>query len=198
MPRHPRRPLWIAALACALGGLAVVVCEGRQWAAARVVTVTGARPRVALTGHAVAPSLSALGIALLAMAVAMLAGFGVMRRLAGLLTVLIGAGAVAVAVDGRGKVPATLAAKAVATQVHAVHAPVAAWWLLAALGGAVAAAAGAVVAARSGTWPGLGARYEPPAPARRPPGAAAADGSEPAGSDASVWDRLDRGDDPTV
>ena len=65
-----------------------------------------------------------------------------------------------------------------------------AWWLLAALGGLVVMIGGAWTVLRGATWAGLGSRYERTRPADR-------DG-EDAVNPVSVWDALDRGEDPTA
>jgi uncharacterized membrane protein (TIGR02234 family) len=184
----PRRQLAVAVLAIALGGALLLLAAGRVWAAKTLPTATGARQRVSVPGHDVAPSLSALGLALLALALTVLATRSQIRRIVGLVVVVLGAAALAVAVRARGHVAATLAAKAFGVKLsHPVRVAVAPWWLVAAGGAAVAVLAGALVTMRGATWVSMGARYD--APAARVPRV------DP---QASAWEALDRGDDPTA
>jgi hypothetical protein len=65
------------------------------------------------------------------------------------------------------------------------------WPLTAALGGAALFAGGLGTVLRSRRWPGMSARYDPPAPA-----VTATPAQAPAAAEA-VWEALDRGEDPT-
>jgi uncharacterized membrane protein (TIGR02234 family) len=178
-----RRPLLVAALACGVGGLLVLLAAGRTWGAVTAGAPGQARQHVAVSGSAVAPALSALGIALLALAVAMLAGSGLVRRIVALVVVAVGGATIGVAARARGDVGTKLADRLFASSLHSVGGSRPAWWLLALAGGVIAVVAGAVVAVRSATWAGLGARYDAPAPAEH--------------ATADAWEALDRGHDPT-
>jgi hypothetical protein len=70
-----------------------------------------------------------------------------------------------------------------AVTAAAGHDAQATWPVLCVVGGVVAAAVGLTATVRGGRWPAMGARYERPEarPAAR-----------------SVWDALDRGEDPTA
>lgn len=182
-----KRPLLTAVAGCALAGALLLIAAGRTWGAATVQANGGARQHVSVSGHTVASSLPALGIALLALAVAMLAATGVLRRVAGLLVVVVGGSAIAVAVRARGDVGSTLAAHVFASRAASVGGSRSAWWVVAALAGAIAVLAGALVVITGGRSAGLGARYEPP----------------PTSSDATAsavddWDAIEQGQDPTV
>jgi hypothetical protein len=182
-----KRALLGAVLGCAVAGVLLLFAAGRTWGSATVRPDGGARQHVTVTGHAVASALPALGLALLALAVAMLAASGVLRRIAGLLVVMVGAAALAVAVRARDDVGHALAARVFASRAASVGGSRAHWWLLAALAGGLAVVAGAAVVLGAGRRTGLGARYAAPA-------APSATG-EPAVDD---WDAIERGQDPTV
>ena len=203
--RTARRGLATAVLACLVGAGLALFAVSRTW-----TTTTERQPPplpaklVDHTGASLIGWLPALALVGLAGAGALLATRGRVRRIIGLLLVLVGFGVVAGAIDGL-----DLAAGA--------------WPVIVGVGGLGIASAG-LSATRSGaTWPAMGARYERPA---RPGGPTAAhadaaaeasmrDASAPAGSGvqapsergttagrrartpASMWDDLDRGVDPT-
>ncbi|HWC35142.1 MAG TPA: Trp biosynthesis-associated membrane protein [Mycobacteriales bacterium] len=171
----------------AIGGVLVLLASGRVWAAATVRVPAAPVSRVAVTGHAVEPSLPALGIALLALAAGVIAARGVLRRVVGLVVVAVGGAALAVAVAGRGAVSRALTAHEVGDAGVPVHGTANGWWVMAAAGALVAIVAGALVVVRSRGWAALGSKYE--APSRQQP--VAVDTAE------SAWAALDRGEDPT-
>jgi uncharacterized membrane protein (TIGR02234 family) len=182
-----RRGLVAALVAGLLGGALALLVAGRRWAAATVTAPTGTRLHVAASGRALAPALPALGVAALALTLAVLAARGPLRRLVGLLLVVVGGATVAVSVAARGAADRVLAERAFGTAVTVVHAPVAGWWLLAVASGLLMTGAGALTVTLGRHWPSMGSRYDAPRSRRT-----AAD------PDASAWDALDRGDDPTV
>lgn len=185
----PRRGLVGAVVACAAGALLVLLSSGRTWSQAVVREVTSAgRTHLAVTGHQVAPALSGLAIALLALAAAVLASRGVLRRIVGTAVVFAGAAVVGVAVTARGDVSAALEHREVGAQGLPVHAAANGWWVPALLGGLLALGAGVATVVRGDRWAGMGAKYDAPtaAPPREP---------DPA---AQAWAALDRGEDPTV
>jgi uncharacterized membrane protein (TIGR02234 family) len=183
-----RRSPLPAVAGCAAGGLLVLLTSGRQWAHTTVHAVTGSgATSLSVSGHDVEPSLSALGIALLALAVAILASNGLMRRVVGAVVALVAASAVGVGVAGRAHVSSALENGEVGAKGIAVHAAANGWWVVAVLGGLMALAAGLLTVVRSGSWGGMGSKYDAPAapkPARDPA--------------AVAWDALDRGEDPTT
>jgi len=181
-----KRPLVVSALACAGGGLLVLLASGQTWGSADVTASVGARQHVSASGHAVAPALSALGIALLALAVALLAARGAVRRVVALAVVVASAAALPVAIDGHSSVGHELANRAFGSTADSLGGSRGPWWIIAIIGGGVAVIAGAAVVVRGRQWSGLGARYDAPAAAR-------ADRPAP-----DPWDVLDRGQDPTV
>lgn len=177
-----------AVIACGLAGLLVLLASGRQWAHTVLDDVAGqGRTELSVTGHYVAPALPALGIALLALAAAIVAARNWLRRVVGVVVVVVGAAAIGVAVTARGDVSAALERREVGAQGLTVHATSNGWWLLAAFGGLLAVAAGALTVFRAGAWSGLGAKYDAPNTA------------VPSKDEASVaWEALDRGEDPTA
>lgn len=202
--RRTRRTPAIAVIVCAVGGLLVLLASGRQWAHT-ILLASGGRSALSVAGHDVEPSLPALALATLALAAGILAASGWLRRVVGVLVVVVGAAMTAAAVVGRGHVSAALEHREVGVQGLTVHAGANGWWLLAAVGGALTVVAGALTVLRSHAWSALGARYEPPvavADARAREAAPAAEGhasaaAPPKDAAAATWDALDRGEDPT-
>jgi hypothetical protein len=182
-----RRPFALAVGSCALGGVLALVAAGRTWGEATVGGAGAARQHVSVTGHDVTSAFPAVGIAILALTVAVLAARGLMRRLAALLVVAIGVAAVAEALRARADVGHALAGQVFASASRSVGGSRPAWWLLAVVAGALAAVGGGAVVLGAGRETGLGARYEPPGP---PSG-----GEE---SSPDTWDAIERGQDPTV
>lgn len=184
----PRAALARAVIGCALGGVLVVIAAGRVWSRATVSTpALGGRTHLAVTGHSVAPSLPALGIALIVLAAAVLATRRVLRRIVGVLIVFVSALTIGVAVTARGDVSQALEHKEVGAQGIAVHGSANGWWVLPLLGGIVAVAAGALTVARGERWAAMGTKYDAPSPSPVP--------ADPA---ADAWAALDRGEDPTA
>jgi uncharacterized membrane protein (TIGR02234 family) len=177
-----------AVVACAVGGLLVLLASGRQWAHTTLANAgSGGSATLTVTGHVVAPSLPALALALLALSAAILASKRLLRRVVGVVIVFVAAAAVGVSVSARGDVSAALEHREVGAQGLAVHASANGWWVLAAIGGLIAVVAGAMTVVRAEQWSGLGAKYDAPS-APRPT-------KDPA---AVAWDALDRGEDPTA
>lgn len=176
-----------AVIACGVGGLLVLLASGRQWAHASLRAIGTGRAQLSATGHVVAPSLPALGLALLALAAAILASRRVMRRIVGVVIVFVAAAVIGVGVTARGDVSAALEHREVGVQGLAVHASANGWWLVATVGGLIAVVAGMLTVLRAEQWSGLGAKYDAPT--------APAPTKDPA---ALAWDALDRGEDPTA
>ncbi|SCL18640.1 Tryptophan-associated transmembrane protein (Trp_oprn_chp) [Micromonospora pallida] len=183
-----RRELTYAVLLCLAGAGLAVWAATRTWA----VELTP-RPaplpalREARSGAALLPWLPALAVVALAGAGAVLATRGALRRLVGMLILLLG---VAVAAGGGYALGAGFEGE-VSRQ----------WPALCLLGGVLATAGGAWTVLRGAAWPAMGARYE--RPARGAAGTPDEAGSAGAaartqGRTADAWDALDRGEDPTV
>jgi uncharacterized membrane protein (TIGR02234 family) len=141
-----------------------------------------------VSGHAVEPSLPALGVALLALAAAIIAARGRVRRIIGIVVAVVGAITLAVSIAGRSSVSSALTSHEVGGLGVPAHGTANAWWVASACGGLVAILVGVSVAARGGQWAAMGRKYE------APQGATTAASAEPA---LNAWDALDRGEDPT-
>jgi uncharacterized membrane protein (TIGR02234 family) len=180
-----RRGLFAAMAGCAVGGGLALLAAGRTWGSATVVSATGAHLRVVASGSDVVPAMSALGLAMLVLAGALVAARSWLRRLIGLVVVVVGGAAISLALTSHDDVVAGLDKQAFGVQ-HAVSAPaVAGWAVVAAFAGLLAVVAGAAAVVFGAVWPALGARYDAPATTRVEPVV-------------SAWDALDRGEDPTT
>jgi uncharacterized membrane protein (TIGR02234 family) len=176
---------------CAVGGLLVLLTAGRQWAHANVTNVTGLGggfpTSLSVTGHQVAPSLTAVGISLLALAAAVLAASGVMRRIVGAVIVIVAGATIGVAATAPGDVSSALQRREVGPTGFAVHASANGWWIVALLGGLLALAAGVMTVFGSKRWSRMSEKYDAPSAPR------------PTKDPATVaWEALDRGEDPTT
>ncbi|MFI6812839.1 Trp biosynthesis-associated membrane protein [Nonomuraea sp. NPDC050328] len=173
--RGPReRGAWLAVTA--LGGVLALVASGREWA-----EVTGGdTPGLAeATGSLLVPALAPLAWAALAGVVAVLATKGIGRRLVGALIAVCGAGVAVLSWRATGSGAAREALRAdVLTQGTA-------WPYLAMAGGVVLLAAGVFAAVRGGRWSGMSDKY-------------ARQKNAPQKDEKSLWDALDRGEDPTL
>jgi uncharacterized membrane protein (TIGR02234 family) len=187
---HDRPGLVAAVLGCLVAGGLALLAAGRGWVSFAVTQPPLPTVHETASGHAVAAVVAPLAIVVLAGIVAFPATRGLGRRLAGALVALAGIGLVAAAIVTAASPSHAVAGEAARLTgrvgVHASSATVSVWpWLVVACGlCALAAGILAVVFARD--WPSMGRRYEAGAPAAR--------GDDPA----SMWDRLDRGDDPTT
>lgn len=176
-----RRELAYAVLLCLAGAGLACWAATRSWSVEVVSRGSLPPSRQARTGTDLLPWLPALALVALAGGGAVLATRGRIRRLFGGLLALLG---LAVAAGGGYGLAADFGGE-VSRQ----------WPACCLLGGLAAAAGGLLTALRGGGWPGMGARYERPAP-----GAAVPAGTGPAVGRGTrdAWDALDRGEDPTV
>ncbi|HET8613958.1 MAG TPA: Trp biosynthesis-associated membrane protein [Actinomycetales bacterium] len=208
--RGARRERLGAAGAVALGAALMLLAASRTWVHAVVQDPLAGPLQVDASGRQASPVVAAVALVALAGAVAVLTLRTVGRLVTGLLLVLSGAAAVAAAVDVlRTPSDALRSVIADATGRSGDLLPVAhqTSWAWVAVGGAVLVVlGGALTVSRARGWSGLSGRYDAPvgAPVEPGPQAAAADGGERAAPEASAdpasdsWDRLSRGDDPTV
>lgn len=189
--RSDRRQMLIALGACALGAAVVLAVAGRTWAH---VTLKLPAPlpssTVPLTGRQLHGLPFALGIAGLAGVLAVIATRGVARLVVGALLVVFGAATIAatIAAVGSPHVLATAEAGSRTGRAGVGAVSVAPWWIGSVIGGALLVVGGALVAVRGRRWPGMSSRYD--APGTRP----AARGTP----EATLWDTIERGEDPTV
>jgi uncharacterized membrane protein (TIGR02234 family) len=168
----------------AFAGAVLLLAAGRTWGSAVVTATGGRRVAVHTTGGDVAPALPALGVALLVLAVAVFAARSWVRRLVGLVVVVVGGAAATGALTARDDVAAELTRQAFAA-TDAIAPSTSGWAVLAAVAGGLAVLAGAVTVLFGDRWPTLGSRYDAPA-------------ARPRDETASAWEALDRGDDPTA
>jgi hypothetical protein len=175
----------------ALGGVGALAAGSRAWQ-----TVDAARPRpladsvVDVIGRRLDGTPTALAVVALAGVVALLATRGVARRVVGAVLVLAGLllvwrSALGFAAVGTGRAADLVTSSQSGVGVGAggitvaVH-PV--WPGLSLACGLLVALGGAVALLTAGRWSAMSARYDRPAAAP---------------TDASLWNALDRGDDPT-
>ena len=198
-PARLRRQMGIAVAGAVVAGGLALSAAGRPWA-----TVTAVRPRPLppvtdqLTGGEVAPLVSAMGLLLLAGAVALFAvrgrgriAVGAVLALAGALLVWSGLHPLVAGVHPAVSDLSTPAGSSV-IRLDATLSP--GWPLVAVVAGVMALFSGALVVLRGRRWPAMGRRYE------RPGGSPAAPVREPTDEEraTAAWRALDRGEDPTA
>jgi uncharacterized membrane protein (TIGR02234 family) len=199
-----RRPALITVLVALVGALLTVIAIGREWAHG---TTQGAfsATTVTVTGRTLTAAPYALALVAAAGALALLATHRFGRALVALLLVLAGAGVVGATLSQLGRLHAGLADSAATMVGHTnptvtgVSATV--WPYLSLVGGLLIAAAGGVAVARGQRWPGMSSRYDAPSGAAASPAPRAAGTPDPADANAvarSLWDAVERGEDPTA
>lgn len=177
-----RRELLVAVGLCLVGAALVLLAMSRPWLTYRLGAVAPLPARrLDLSGARLAPGARVLGLVGLAGIAALPASRRVGRILVGLVLALAGIGLlldlVRVLRDPAGAVRRTDVTSLPGSS------DLGGWPYVAMLGGLLILAAGALVVVRGRRWEELSARYD--APAEPPPG------------EASLWDALDRGEDPT-
>jgi uncharacterized membrane protein (TIGR02234 family) len=190
-----RREFAAALLLNVVGAALALLVSTRTW---QRVTIerTGLVPvQLRLTGRNLDGALTPLAVAALAAVVAVVATRAVVRRAVGGLTALVGVAIVWRAVRDLSAVSAARARSfagarhlAVTSGTVRVHVTPA-WVWLAALAGLLVAVGGGWTAVRGQRWRAMPARYEAPV--------AEDDETTRARQDLSMWNALDRGDDPT-
>lgn len=183
----------LALLLEVVGAGGALLIATRRW---QDVTVSRERPFgdvvTGLAGRTIDAAPTALGLVALAGVVAVLATKGVWRRQVGAIVALAGAALVWRSLRGLGTLTARQAA-ALLPEAHGdagtvTHVAVTtAWPVLSAACGLLVFVAGALVAWRGQRWAGMSARYEAPASPEE----------QSARANASLWQALERGDDPT-
>lgn len=189
-PRRLYGPVVLATLAA--GGLAFFAA-GRTWAEADLEPEGLAAATVSVSGADAQPLVSALAIVVVTAALAILAAGPRLRRVVGVLTVLVAAVAI-VTVPRAGSDSLDSAIRSAAEESPAYtgpdalgavsHAP---WDLVTIAAFVLAIVLGALTVRFGPRWPTMSTRYE--APTSRP----VAD--DPTSTD--MWKAMDRGDDPT-
>jgi uncharacterized membrane protein (TIGR02234 family) len=194
-----RRELTAAVVGAVFAGGVALVAGGQTWAA-----VTHDRPAplppvdAVVSGSDVVPLVTAMGLVLLAAAVALFAVRAAARVAVGVLIALSGGALVWAGVTAlTGGLDEATANVLGIGQGSAVVDTFAVWPTVVVVAGVLGVAAGALVVVRGRGWPAMGRRYERPAGASevaaRP---AAARSDEDRAQEA--WKALDRGEDPTA
>ena len=179
-----------------VGGAGALLVASRHWQ-----TITTSRPAplrddvLQVSGRTVDAAPTALALVALAGVVAVLATRGVVRRIVGVVLSLAGLGLVWRAIASAGAVSVDRARSLVsdhhptvdvtASVPHVVTHP--GWPVLTVVAGVLVAAAGALIGWRGQHWQAMSARYETPP----------AQDADPARTAATLWTKLDRGEDPT-
>jgi uncharacterized membrane protein (TIGR02234 family) len=191
--RGPRAELGLAVALCLLGACLVLVGLANSWLE---LAFTGSPVLpdtvVVVRGAEFVPGVRALAIVGLAGVVALLATRGVGRVAVGAVLAACGTAVVAVVVRLRSRFPEAVREVEQVSQQGALlfdEPPVPSAWLwVCVAGGVVLLLAGLLVAVRGPRWAALSRRYESPAARQDAP----ADPTE-----RSLWEALDRGEDPT-
>jgi uncharacterized membrane protein (TIGR02234 family) len=186
---NPRSGLRTAVLLCLLGSFVILVCVGRVWTTAEVPAGPLADAgTLTSTGAELLPGVRALGLVGLAGVVALAATRRVGRALVGLVLLATGVGVVlTVLVEDL-----TTAARRLDGLTDDVPVTLSSGWSWAtAAGGLLLAVAGLLTLVRGTTWAALGQRYEAPT-------STATAASPPEPTERSLWEALDRGEDPTA
>lgn len=198
---NPRREYGVTIAVLVLAAIAMVIAYGATWITATVPVFRGeVTPTrlVSFTGSALLGGAAAAGWVAAAAAAGIVATRTWGRTAIGVVAALAGA------VGGTQAVTFILSRGALVSQAldgdDALEISGNAWWLVAALSGLAIMVSGAVTALRGRGWPSLSSRYERASPRAR---ALPADGggssvhSVDGASAITMWDALDRGEDPT-
>jgi uncharacterized membrane protein (TIGR02234 family) len=179
--RPQRTQLGVALGLCLLGAALVLLALSRAWLAYRVGTPPLPSRRSTVTGAELSGGARALALVGLAGVAAVPATRGLARTLVGVLIAVAGAGIVAdvvrVLADPADRIP-RLVPKDVRSD------SLGGWPYVALLGALLLVAAGLLIVVRGRSWASMSSRYD--APAQRP-----------REGEASLWEALDRGEDPT-
>ena len=186
-----RRGLVIAVSGCVLAAALGLVAAGRGWVSFTVAEPPLPSLRKTASGHAVAGAVMPLALVVLAGVVVLPATRKLGRRLAGAVIALAGIVLVVEAIDVLASPRQAVAAEAVKltgnTGARAASATAAGWPWLVVVAGVLAVAVGVLTVGWSRGWPAMGRRYDASGSAGRDKAA-----------EASMWERFDRGDDPTI
>lgn len=191
-----------AAVGLLLTGLLVVVLATRPWVTGRTGDAVLAARGLTVTGDQAAPGLVALALVCLAASVAVLTAGRRLRQVSAALLTLAALGVLALTAGvlrdpssalAAGSGPGALGAGAAATTGSLTP-----WPWAALLAGALLTALGALSLAAGRRWEGLSSRFERPS-ADSPDVSAegGADVPQPAPREATTWDALSEGLDPT-
>ncbi len=198
---NPRREYAITIAVLIVAAIGMIVAYGATWITATVPVFRGeVTPTrlVSLTGSMLIGSGAAAGWVAAACAAGIVATRTWGRTAIGILAALAGAAAGIPAVTfilSRGPLVTDALAGDEALEVSGN-----AWWAIAALSGLAGMVAGAITAVRGRNWPSLSARYERPTggtPTQERIAGVESDTNRTNTSAITMWDALDRGEDPT-
>jgi uncharacterized membrane protein (TIGR02234 family) len=179
-----RRELLVAIVLCLVGSAFVLVAVSRAWVSYSAGTAPLPTRSFAVSGHRLVPGARALALVGLAGIAAIPATRRLARVAVGVVVSLAGLGIGAVVVRALADPDAAMRRAGPFTDFHVADGSDLGSWPYVALVGAVSLfAAGALVVVRGGAWASMAARYEAPSERRR--------------TDGSLWEALDRGEDPT-
>ena len=200
----------LALLAGAIGAALVLLAARAQWAQAVFVPPKPLTSQVVdVSGNDLVPLAGALALAALAGLAAVIATRGVLRRVAGVLLAIFGAGAGAAVLTSvtaatvvsvaAGKVASPEAAAASGTAGSTGHAIMTGTpWHIAVLAGALLIfLAGLATALRGPDWPVMSSRYDAPEGRSAGRHETAARGSARTLDSATMWESLSGDEDPT-
>ena len=192
-PTSARRSYVISVVAGVIGGGMVAVAAAKPWA----TTTVGARGLptlpVSVDGADVVPVVAALGLVLLAGAVALAATKNQGRRLAGLVLVSAAVMVGWLTLTAGPAITDALHEQSVGAvgQATSLHPDGTLWRWLTLAGAGLSLVAGVAALAKGPEWPTMGSRYDRPTSARPVNDAEAS-------TETDVWRVLDKGEDPTV
>ena len=180
-----RRELIVAIALCLLGSALVLVAATRAWVSYRVGVAAPLPPRhFSVTGARLVPGARPLALVGLAGVAAVAATRGLARVAVGVLLTVAGAGIAAVVARAAADPGAAMRRAGPFTDFHVANGvSLGAWPYVALLGAVLVAAGGLLVVVRGRSWASMSSRYDTPS-------------ARPAG-ERSLWDALDRGEDPT-
>jgi uncharacterized membrane protein (TIGR02234 family) len=169
-----RRELLTAVALCLLGSALVLLAVSRTWVSYRMAAAAPLPSKsFEVIGTHLAPGARALALVGLAGTAAILATRGLGRAVVGVLVTAAGAGVMAVVI------------RALADpDPVAPGADLGAWPYVALLGALLIGTAGLLVVVRGRSWAAMSSRYDAPADRK-------------AIGEGSLWEALDRGEDPT-
>jgi uncharacterized membrane protein (TIGR02234 family) len=180
-----RRELLTAVALCLLGSVLVLLAVSRTWVSYRTAAAAPLPSKsFEVIGTHLAPGARALALVGLAGTAAILATRGLGRAVVGVLVTAAGAGVMAVVVRALADPDAAMRRAGPFVDVHvAPGADLGPWPYVALFGALLIGIAGLVVVVRGRSWAAMSSRYD--APADRKVG------------EGSLWEALDRGEDPT-
>ena len=181
-----RRGLVVAVLLCLAGAALVLLATSLPWLSYGVAPGTGFPTRTNdVTGATLAPGTRALALLGLAGVAALAATRDWGRLAVGAVVALAGAGICVVLIQVLADPAAAVLERSPGDVAVTSRLALGGWPYVALLGGLLLLAAGLLTVVRGRSWSALGARYDAPTEPKPP-------------SEASLWDALDRGEDPTA